>query len=31
MKTLIPPFRTIDGLGVTVAEQIVKERNKGPF
>ena len=30
-KTLIPPFRTIDGLGVTVAEQIVKERNKGPF
>ena len=25
-KTLIPPFRTIDGLGDTVAENIIKER-----
>ena len=30
-NTLIPPFRTIDGLGDTVAEAIVKEREKRPF
>lgn len=29
--TLIPPFRTIDGLGDTVAQKIVEERQKGPF
>ena len=29
--TLIPPFRTIDGLGDTVAEAIVLERSKQPF
>ncbi len=29
--TLIPPFRTIDGLGDTVAKNIVKERNIRPF
>ncbi len=29
--TLIPPFRTIDGLGLTVAEKIVEEREKNPF
>ena len=29
--TLIPPFRTIDGLGDTVSENIVKERNIRPF
>lgn len=29
--TLIPPFSTIDGLGVTVAKTIVEERNKGAF
>ena len=30
-KTLIPPFRTIDGLGETVALKIVEEREKKPF
>jgi DNA polymerase-3 subunit alpha (Gram-positive type) len=30
-KTLIPPFRTIDGLGDTVAKKIVEEREKGSF
>ena len=30
-NTLIPPFRTIDGLGDTVAMAIVKEREKRPF
>ena len=30
-KTLIPPFRTIDGLGETVALKIVEEREKRPF
>ena len=30
-KTLIPPFRTIDGLGDVVAKKIVKEREKAPF
>jgi len=29
--TLIPPFRTIDGLGDTVAQKIVEEREKGEF
>ena len=29
--TLIPPFRTIDGLGDTVAENIIQEREKGTF
>ncbi len=29
--TLIPPFKTIDGLGDTVAKTIVEERNKGMF
>ncbi len=29
--TLIPPFRTIDGLGGTVATNIVEEREKNPF
>ncbi|MBE6144728.1 MAG: PolC-type DNA polymerase III [Firmicutes bacterium] len=29
--TLIPPFRTIDGLGDTVAQKIVEERQKGEF
>lgn len=29
--TLIPPFRTIDGLGDTVAQKIVEEREKGAF
>ena len=28
---LIPPFRTIDGLGDTVSKAIVEERNKKPF
>ena len=28
---LIPPFRTIDGLGETVSNAIVTERNKKPF
>ena len=28
---LIPPFRTIDGLGETVSRAIVEERNKKPF
>ena len=30
-KTLIPPFRAIDGLGDTVANNIVEERNKKEF
>jgi len=30
-NTLIPPFRTLDGLGDTVAEKIVEEREKAPF
>lgn len=30
-KTLISPFRTLDGLGDAVANQIVEERNKKPF
>ncbi len=30
-KTLIPPFRTIDGLGDTAANNIVSERDKRPF
>ena len=30
-KTLIPPFRVIDGLGETVANNIVLERSKGTF
>jgi len=30
-KTLIPPFRTIDGLGDTVAKKIIEERNIRPF
>ena len=29
--TLIPPFRTIDGLGGTVAQNIVEERSKREF
>lgn len=30
-KTLIPPFRTIDGLGDTVAKKIIEEREIRPF
>ncbi|MBQ7031002.1 MAG: PolC-type DNA polymerase III [Bacilli bacterium] len=30
-KTLISPFRTLDGLGDSVANQIVDERNKKPY
>jgi len=30
-NTLIPPFRTIDGLGENVATAIVEEREKQPF
>ncbi len=30
-NNLYPPFSTIDGLGDTVANQIVKEREKSPF
>ena len=30
-KTLIPPFRSIDGLGDVVAKTIVEEREKGEF
>ncbi len=30
-KTLIPPFKTIDGLGDVVAKNIVVEREKAPF
>lgn len=30
-KSLIPPFRTIDGLGDTVAKKIVEEREKATF
>ena len=30
-KTLIPPFRTLDGLGDNVATTIVKEREEKPF
>ena len=29
--TLIPPFRTIDGLGDTVAKKIIEEREKAEF
>ena len=30
-KTLICPFRTLDGLGESVASKIIEERAKGPF
>lgn len=30
-KPLIPPFRTIDGLGDTVATNISEEAQKNPF
>ena len=30
-KTLIPPFRALDGLGGTVANNIITEREKGEF
>ena len=30
-KTLIPPFRAIDGLGDTVANNIIKEREEQEF
>ena len=30
-KTLIPPFRTLDGLGDSVANKIIEERNIKPF
>ncbi len=30
-NTLIPPFRTLDGLGINVATSIVEEREKQPF
>ena len=30
-KTLIPPFRVIDGLGGVVAKKIIEERNIRPF
>ena len=30
-NTLIPPFKTIDGLGLTVAKTIVEAREQGPF
>ena len=30
-NTLIPPFKTIDGLGLTVAKTIVEARENGPF
>ena len=30
-KTLICPFRTLDGLGDSVANKIMEERQKGPF
>lgn len=30
-KTLIPPFKTIDGLGEIMAKKIVEERDKKPF
>ncbi len=30
-NTLIPPFKTIDGLGETVAKTIVEARENGPF
>ena len=30
-KTLIPPFRALDGLGDTVGKNIVEEREKGEF
>ena len=29
--TLIPPFRSLEGLGVTVAKKIVEERQRAPF
>ncbi len=30
-KTLIPPFRALDGLGDVVAKNIIEERSKGEF
>lgn len=30
-KSLIPPFRVIDGLGLSVGNEIVKARNESPF
>ena len=30
-KTLICPFRTLDGLGDSVATKIIEERNRKPF
>ena len=30
-KSLIPPFRAIDGLGTVVAKNIVEERKKGEY
>ena len=30
-KTLIPPFRSIDGLGDVVAKNIEKEAERAPF
>ena len=30
-KTLIPPFKTIEGLGEVVAKNIINERNSRPF
>ncbi len=30
-NTLIPPFSTIDGLGITVAKQLVEAREEKPF
>lgn len=30
-KSLIPPFRAIDGLGDVVAKNIVEEREKGAY
>lgn len=30
-NTIIPPFTTIDGLGVNVAETVIEERKKRPF
>jgi DNA polymerase III subunit alpha, Gram-positive type len=30
-RTLIPPFRALDGLGATVAGKIIEERLKAPF
>lgn len=30
-NTLIPPFRVLEGLGDTIADKIVEERDKAPF